>query len=182
MNKLKRFRKDKNHFFASDHHSPLSGEQQQAFTGLHYFAENPDLHFEVTVEEYPDKQEIQMQTSTGGVQSYQRYGRLRFTVEGQEAELTLYASEDSFFLPFVDALAGKETYGAGRYLDPIQSGDGKFLIDFNYAYNPYCAYNDLYTCPLTPWENRLKVPMRAGEKIPQGRWVDHEELQGIDAE
>lgn len=164
MNELESFRKDKDHFFASDHHSPLTGEQQQTFNGLHYFAENPDLNLEVSVEEYSDKQEIQMQTSTGGVQSYQRYGRLRFAVQGQDVELTIYSSEHEFFLPFIDALAGKETYGAGRYLDPIPSGEGKFLIDFNYAYNPYCAYNDLFTCPLTPFENRLKVPIRAGEK------------------
>jgi uncharacterized protein (DUF1684 family) len=181
MNELERFRKDKDHFFASDHHSPLTQEQQQTFDGLAYYPENPDLNLEVSVEEYPDKQEIQMQTSTGGVQTYQRYGRLRFQVDGQDVELTLYASEHGFFLPFVDELSGKETYGAGRYLDPILSSNGKFLIDFNYAYNPYCAYNDHYTCPLTPWENRLKVPVMAGEKVPRGDWAEHEEPQGMDA-
>jgi len=89
----------------------------------------------------------------------------KFRVDGQEAELTIYASHHGLFLPFVDALAGTETYGAGRYLDPEVLPNGKFLIDFNLAYNPYCAYNDRWSCPLTPFENRLKAPIRAGEKV-----------------
>ncbi|HLE52058.1 MAG TPA: DUF1684 domain-containing protein, partial [Anaerolineales bacterium] len=80
-------------------------------------------------------------------------------------ELTVYRDPHGYFLPFADALAGSETYGAGRYLEPEPAGKGKLLVDFNYAYNPYCAYNDQYSCPLTPWENRLKVPIRAGEKV-----------------
>ncbi|HEY3290725.1 MAG TPA: DUF1684 domain-containing protein, partial [Anaerolineae bacterium] len=71
-----------------------------------------------------------------------------------------------FFLPFVDALAGTETYGAGRYLEPEPiPGGQQFQVDFNLAYNPYCAYNDQWSCPLTPAENRLTVPVRAGEKV-----------------
>jgi len=62
-------------------------------------------------------------------------------------------------------LHNEETYGAGRYLEPETLPNGKFLVDFNLAYNPYCAYNELFSCPLTPWENRLQVPIRAGEKI-----------------
>jgi uncharacterized protein (DUF1684 family) len=69
------------------------------------------------------------------------------------------------FLPFADALAGVETYGAGRYLEPEPVGDGQFVVDFNLAYNPYCAYNDDWSCPITPRENRLTVPIRAGEKL-----------------
>jgi uncharacterized protein (DUF1684 family) len=71
----------------------------------------------------------------------------------------------SYFLPFVDALAGSQTYAAGRYIEPIPLGEDKFLIDFNYAYNPYCAYNEYWSCPLTPVENRLRVAIPAGEKI-----------------
>ena len=82
-------------------------------------------------------------------------------------ELTVFASGYGFFLPFVDNLAGSETYPAGRYLEPEPLPDGKYLIDFNQAYNPYCAYNEHWSCPLTPFENRLKVPIRAGEKIFQ---------------
>ncbi len=77
----------------------------------------------------------------------------------------MYRNEHGFFLPFADALAGDETYGAGRYLEPEPAGDDRLLIDFNLAYNPYCAYNPNWSCPITPAENRLKVAIRAGEKV-----------------
>ena len=108
---------------------------------------------------------MQVQTSTGKFQVYQRWGRFRFQVDGQPAELTILFSDSGYFLPFVDSLAGKETYPAGRYLEPEPLGGGRFRIDFNLAYNPYCAYNDQWSCPLTPFENRIKVPIRAGEKL-----------------
>ena len=109
-----------------------------------------------------------MQTSTGGVQEYIRHGKFKFQVDGQEAELTIYQSEHGFFLPFVDSLAGSETYPAGRYLEPEALPGNHFLVDFNVAYNPYCAYNETWSCPITPAENRLKVPIRAGEKLFHG--------------
>jgi len=119
------------------------------------------------LEEFADKDSVVMQTSTGDEQVYTRYGRLRFTVDGQDVALTVYADADSgaFFLPFVDALRGRETYGAGRYLEPEPLDDGQFLVDFNLAYNPYCAYSDDWSCPLTPRENWLAVPIRAGEQL-----------------
>ncbi len=165
MTDLEAFRADKDNFFASDPQSPLSAEQKQDFHGLNYFPEDPALRLEAPVEEFPAKDEIHMQTTTGDVQVYQRWGRLKFAVEGKPAELTIYTSENGYFLPFVDSLAGKETYPAGRYLEPEPMGRGRFLVDFNLAYNPYCAYNDFWSCPMTPFENRLKVPIRAGEKL-----------------
>jgi uncharacterized protein (DUF1684 family) len=164
MTQLDMFRAQKDEFFASHPESPLTPEQKQGFQGLNYFPENPDLRLEVAVEELAEQDEIQMQTTTGGVQDYIRYGKFKFQVDGQEAELTIYASQHGFFLPFADSLAGTETYGAGRYLEPEHLGNGTFLVDFNLAYNPYCAYNEAWTCPITPFENRLKVPIRAGEK------------------
>jgi uncharacterized protein (DUF1684 family) len=106
-----------------------------------------------------------MQTTTGDIQEYERYGKFEFMVGDQPAELTIYSSDASYFLPFVDSLAGKETYPAGRYLEPEPLGNGRFRVDFNLAYNPYCAYNEYWSCPLTPFENRLKIPIRAGEKL-----------------
>jgi len=106
-----------------------------------------------------------MQTTTGDVQMYFRHGRFRFTVGGEEAELTIYRGEHGYFLPFVDSLNGGETYPAGRYLEPEELPGNRFLVDFNIAYNPYCAYNDAWSCPITPAENRLSIPIRAGEKI-----------------
>ncbi len=164
MTDLDDFRAAKDDFFAHEEQSPLTREQKQAFDGLHYFPENPDLRLEVTLERFSKPEQIQMQTSTGDVQVYTRYGRFQFEVDGQPAELTVYHSNGGFFLPFVDSQAPKETYGAGRYLEPEPLGGGRFLVDFNLAYNPYCAYNDMWSCPLTPFENHLKVPIRAGEK------------------
>jgi uncharacterized protein (DUF1684 family) len=164
MSSLQDFRHRKDEFFAKDGQSPLTSEQKRNFNGLNYFPENPDLRFEVEVEEYPEKEKMSIQTSTGDVQNYVRAGRFNFEVDGQPVDLTLYSNQHGFFLPFVDALAGKETYPAGRYLEPQTLPDGRLLIDFNMAYNPYCAYNENWSCPLTPSENRLKVPIRAGEK------------------
>ncbi len=165
MTELEEFRAAKDEFFASHPQSPLTREQKASFKGLAYFPENPALRLTLRLEEYPVQNEITVQTSTGDVQTYKRLGRLRFTVEGRATELTLYLGENGPFLPFVDSLANKETYPAGRYLEPEALGQGRYLVDFNLAYNPYCAYNDRWSCPLTPFENRLKVPIRAGEKL-----------------
>jgi uncharacterized protein (DUF1684 family) len=173
MSELTEFRAAKDEFLAADQHSPLTHDQKQAFSGLDYFPENPDLRFELQVEEFPKPETIEMQTSTGDVQKHLRYGKIVFKVDDQPVELTVYKDAHGLFLPFVDSLAGEETYGAGRYLEPRELADGRVLVDFNYAYNPYCAYNDLYSCPLTPWENRVEVPIRAGEKLPGGDWVEH---------
>lgn len=165
MSELENFRRRKNDYFAHDPYSPLSAEQKRTFSGLNYFPEAENLRFEVEIERLEGRQEIQIPTSTGDFQSYYRYGIIHFTVDGQEVKLTIYADEKGYFLPFVDSLANKETYPAGRYLEPEPLPDGNLLVDFNLAYNPYCAYNDQWSCPLTPAENRLKVPIRAGEKI-----------------
>jgi uncharacterized protein (DUF1684 family) len=165
MSELTEFRAEKDEFFGGHPQSPLTPEQRRDFTGLHYFPENDALRLEVTVERFKDQQPILMQTSTGGVQEYVRYGRFKFQVEGEDAELTIYESENGYFLPFVDSLAGKETYPAGRYLEPEALAGSHFFVDFNLAYNPYCAYNEMWSCPITPPENRLKVPIRAGEKL-----------------
>jgi uncharacterized protein len=165
MTELEQFRAEKDTFFKMHPQSPLLPNQQNTFEGLRYFPENPALRLVVSIEEFVDKDRIVMQTSTGDVRAYTRYGRLRFSVNEQVVELTLYADEGTYFLPFADSLAGEETYGAGRYLEPEPLSDGQFLLNFNLAYNPYCAYNDNWSCPITPRENRLVVPIRAGEQI-----------------
>ncbi len=164
MSALAELRKEKNAFFAESPHSPLTRDQQASFRGLNYFEENPDLRFELDLDPIQPGETVEMQTSTGDVQVYQRLGRVQFDVDGHQAELTIYGNEHGPFLPFVDFLAGRETYGAGRYLEPELIGEGQVRVDFNLAYNPYCAYNDRWSCPITPAENRLKIPIRAGEK------------------
>ena len=165
MTGLTDFRKMKDDFFAQDGQSPLTTAQKKAFKGLKYFPLNPELDLVVTIVEFPDKQQVEMQTSTGDIQVYERFGKFTFTVDDQTAELTIFSSDSGYFLPFVDNLAGKETYPAGRYLEPEPLENGRFRVDFNLAYNPYCAYNEYWSCPLTPFENRLKIPIRAGEKL-----------------
>lgn len=164
MDSLTDFRKMKDEFYKNDQQSPLSPDQKSNFNGLDYFSENKNLRLEIDIEKFPEQEKLQMQTSTGDVQTYTKYGRFKFRIEDQEAELTLYASQHGYFLPFVDSQAGEITYGAGRYLDPEQLPTGKFVVDFNLAYNPYCAYNEAWSCPIPPAENRLSLPIKAGEK------------------
>ncbi|MBZ0281538.1 MAG: DUF1684 domain-containing protein [Anaerolineae bacterium] len=164
-------RRQKNQFYKTSPQSPLTPEQQDAFDGLTYYDYNPALQLTVKIEPFADGKFVPIQTTTGDVRQYKRYGRFSFTVDGQETELTLYEADYGFFLPFVDAGAGTETYPAGRYLEPEYLGDNRFEIDFNQAYNPYCAYNEGWSCPITPAENRVKDAIRAGEKLPTGEWM-----------
>lgn len=176
MTTLTDFRQQKDEFFKHDWQSPLTPDQQQTFNGLNYYSENPALRLRVAVKEYDPKPVVTMITSTGSAREYLKYGQFTFEVNGEAATLQIYqdADNDYFFLPFVDATAPDETYGAGRYLDVEPNSDGTFNIDFNLAYNPYCAYSEPYevnpnavqrwSCPLPPRENHLKVRIEAGEK------------------
>jgi uncharacterized protein (DUF1684 family) len=166
MSELIEFRKSKDEFFKQDHHAPLTPDQQRSFKGLSYYDENRSLKIELKPTQFEKPEMIEMQTSTGDVAKYYRWATVSFEVDSQPAQLTLYKDieGDDFFLPFTDATSGKETYPAGRYLETHALSNGNLLVDFNYAYNPYCAYNEMWSCPLTPFENRLQVPIRAGEK------------------
>lgn len=164
-------RAQKDAYFKHSEHSPLNEDQKAAFTGLTYFVPQPRLDLVVEVQPFAEQTDVQVQTTQGQPRWYRRYGEFTFAVGGETARLTIYQTPHGFFLPFVDTLAGAETYPAGRYLEPVQLDETAFEVDFNQAYNPYCAYNERYDCPLTPAENRLSVAIRAGEKIPQGPWV-----------
>lgn len=172
MRELSRFRAEVDDLMEYDPHSPLTDEQQATFNGLNYFDEDAAYIVEGDVERFPEEEPlVEMQTSTGDTQVYRRWGRFHFTVGDEEVSLVIYSDPrgGDFFLPFKDATNGRETYGAGRYLDSHRPGirrlsDEHLEIDFNYAYNPYCAYNERYSCPLPPSENWLRIPIRAGEK------------------
>ncbi len=160
---LLEFRREKDQFFASGHQSPLDHADQRNFGGLGYFDPNPDLVFSLAMEP-ADGSEIHVQTSDGQERVYRRSGEVKFEVGEEAVTLTLYSTDQpGYFVPFRDSTSGKETYGAGRYLDIDPTDDGKVTIDFNLAYNPYCVYNDAYSCPLPPAENWLQVPIEAGE-------------------
>ncbi len=156
------FRQAKDSFFGQDPRSPIP--DRAGFQGLRYFEPNSRLVFCLPVLA-GDGTEVVMGTSDGQSRRYVRAGRVEFQVEGEAASLTVFASpgHPGFFVPFRDATSGRETYGAGRYLDLEADPYGMLDLDFNLAYNPYCAYSDAYSCPLPPPENWLTVRIEAGE-------------------
>ena len=168
MSEIGDFRKAKDQYFGGGQDSPLTPEQRKRFSGLQYFPENPELRFVLSVEEFPSdaRDVIQMATSSGEAAPHLRWGQLKFEVDGTPVVLTVYRDVDGneYFLPFMDVTTGEESYSDGRYLDLPAAGDGRLLVDFNYAYNPYCAYNPAWSCPIPPAENRLPVAITAGEK------------------
>ena len=168
MSEIGDFRKAKDRFFGGDRDSPLTPEQRTRFRGLQYFPESPELQFVLAVEEFPAgaRDVVQMATSSGETASHLRWGQLKFEVDGTPVVLTVYREVDGaeYFLPFMDTTTGDESYSDGRYLDLPATGDGRLLVDFNYAYNPYCAYNPNWSCPIPLVENRLPVAITAGEK------------------
>ncbi|MDQ4075685.1 MAG: DUF1684 domain-containing protein [Chloroflexota bacterium] len=173
---LKEQREEKNHFFAHDPYSPIDPSEQKDFEGLNYFEPAPEYQYTLTLQR-ADPESVVFQTNTGDEQAYHRIGTVEFEVDGEPAELAIYESVEhgDLFLPFRDATSGKASYGAGRYVEPIDLGDDRLLVDFNLAYNPYCAYSPDYSCPLPPIENWLKVPIRAGEKKYKEEVYDMEE-------
>jgi uncharacterized protein (DUF1684 family) len=169
VSELTEFRASKDAFFRDHPRSPLTSEQRESFEGLAYFPEGEGFVIRGDLETAGvDRDErISMQTTTGGEQVYRRAGVVRFEIDGESAQVTLFASPDmhELFLPFRDRTSGSETYGAGRYLEVEPPGpDGRVVVDFNLAYNPYCAYNPEWSCPIPPGENWLPVSIRAGEK------------------
>jgi len=117
-----------------------------------------------------DRTIIEIPTSVGGADKFRRAGTLEFVLKTQPLKLTAYVpaaarSDDRLFVPFSDLTSGTETYPAGRFLDLDRTGNNVYELDFNKAYIPYCYYNPTYECPIPPRENRLNVPIRAGERM-----------------
>ena len=161
---LSAYRANKDEYLRTDRRSPIPGEYREGFRGLSYFDWNPDLVFTVPVGP-GDGTQATISTSDGAERIYNHAGVARLSVGGRDVQLTLYnTGHAGFFLPFRDATSGKETYGAGRYLDLQPNEDGTVTIDFNLAYSPFCAYSDGYSCALPPVDNWLTVPIEAGEK------------------
>jgi len=168
---LEREREEKDRFFLEHPQSPLSFRERSEFKGLAYFPPNPDYLFELKLHEHREKKTIKIAYTKGNEREFLRWGEFRFKINGQEQILQAYKGspiEETLFVPFKDGTSGKETYGAGRYIDldpdTDRTIDGKWILDFNKAYNPWCVYSEAYTCPFVPPENWLKVPIYAGEK------------------
>ena len=170
MSELDEIRRAKDHMFAHDPDSPLPAEERLRFEGLSYYDVNPALRIEADVEPPESTDDLTMSTSTGDEAVYRRAGVVHFLVDGEPARLTLFEDDDAedLFVPFRDSTSGRETYGAGRYLEVARPRAGRVTLDFNHAYNPYCADSESYSCPLAPGENWLRVPIRAGEKRYEG--------------
>ncbi|WP_310587912.1 DUF1684 domain-containing protein [Larkinella arboricola] len=157
--------------------SPLKKDDLQ---NLRFFEPDSTYRIEATVQRTPQAEPFELPTYDGKKKTYVKYAVLTFRLKGKPYELTLYRSlqlaqlpqyRDYLFLPFKDATNGQSTYGGGRYMD-LRVGtikDGKVLLDFNKAYNPYCAYSDGYACPIPPKENHLTVSIEAGEKQFAGK-------------
>jgi uncharacterized protein (DUF1684 family) len=151
--------------------SPVPPAKRKAILPLRYFPPDPAYSVPAVLRVSNDRPLFEVPTSTGTTRRMQRVGVLEFTLMGQAMTLGAFVDEGTrqisqLFVPFADLTTGKETYPAGRYLDLHPTATNIYTIDFNTAYNPYCAYSKGYECPYPPPSNRLKVAIRAGEKAP----------------
>ena len=166
--KLAADRAAKDSAFAKDN-EPIPENRKKLFLPLEYFPIDPD--YKVAASLKPgDRAIVEMTTSAGGHDKFRRVGTLEFLLKGQPTKLTAFApaaarTDDRLFVPFRDLTSGTETYDAGRFMDLDRSATGIYEVDFNRSYNPYCYYNPTWECPYPPAENRLKIPVRAGEKM-----------------
>jgi len=170
---IESMRREKDLFFKEDSDSPIPHKLRHTFTALAYFSVDAKYRVRAPLVRDPNPQKVVLATSTGVPREMIRVGFFEFEIDGTKQRLAAYKAvsqpghrhEDrSLFVPFRDATSGKETYGASRYLDIEEQSSDEYLLEFNLAYNPYCAYSDDYVCPFPPRENWLSVPIRAGEK------------------
>jgi uncharacterized protein len=166
------WRAARDELFRSHPQSPLPPEARDGFAGLPYFEYDPALRVLADVEPVEEAR-ILIAGSGEEPTPFRRFGSAVFELHGEQRRLSLYWLEaygGGVFLPFGDATSGSETYGAGRYLlDTVKGADlgedhGRLVLDFNFAYNPSCAHDPHWACPLAPLENRLPLAIRAGEK------------------
>lgn len=167
--RIEQVRTEKDNSFRSGDDSPFGDSIE--FTGLHYFPIDARYRINARLTEINPKKPVVLPTSDGREKSYLEYAYAEFTLDGVQNKLLILEIMDmgpyrgTLFLAFADKTSANETYGAGRYLDVKKvPGATSITLDFNEAYNPYCAYNDTYSCPFPPKENVLAVEIKAGEK------------------
>lgn len=173
---LRRQRTRKEEYFGTHEHSPIPpGKQGESFPGLAFFEPDTGYRFVLPLHRHDDPEQLTVETSADGRQEYLCWGEFRFEIGGEQYTLQAYKgdrSEQRLWVPFRDETSGEETYGAGRYLDlepdDHRTEDGNWLLDFNLAYNPTCAYSEAYECPMVPPENWLDLRIEAGEKAYPG--------------
>jgi uncharacterized protein (DUF1684 family) len=171
-----RWRDVRSQLFAGHPESPLPRPQRDGYSGPHLYDYDPAWRALASVAP-AEPQGFELPTSLGESMAFTRFARAHFTAGGDELSLDLYWLDGyagGLFVPFADRTSGGETYGAGRYvLDTIKGADlgaqdGRLVLDFNFAYQPSCAYDPRWSCPLAPPANRLAVPVRAGERVDAG--------------
>lgn len=158
-------RSQKNNFFKTNSESPIVDKSN--FTGLSYFPANLSYRLTARLEPFADKtQKMVVKLSDGSEEVYEKFGHAVFSLDGEVYRLLVVKQNGTISILFKDATSNQETYGGGRYLDiaPESIQGNQLILDFNLAYNPYCAYNHSYACPLPPDENTLPIPIRAGER------------------
>lgn len=169
-NEVETFRRQKDRYFAEDDHSPIPPDERETFDGLRYYPIDEAYRFVLPLDEHEEPEPVVVGTSTDGEQEYLRWGEFHVEVDGAAVTVQAYKAapdDDRLWVPFRDETSGEETYGAGRYIDlepDEHRHDGEWVLDFNLAYNPTCAYSEQYECPLPPMENWLDVRIEAGEK------------------
>jgi uncharacterized protein (DUF1684 family) len=166
----------KDEMFRRDPASPLADSRKAFFQGLEYYPVDPKFRFTGRLAVYPRPRQFVLPGSRGERRVVERYAAFPFTLDGKVHTLHVYRMQEPgearphLFLAFSDDTTGRETYPAGRFLDPEPAPDGRYVVDFNRAYSPWCAYGKEYDCPLTPAENRLDVPIPAGERLAVGEF------------
>jgi uncharacterized protein (DUF1684 family) len=163
-------RSSKDEAFKSGSDSPVPENRRAELLPLAYFPIEPDYKTAAALSPTNDTTVLQVPTSTGGLRQMRRVGSLEFGLKAQTLKLTAFVEVGApdlnhLFVPFIDLTSGTETYPGGRYLDLNRNATGIYEIDFNRAYFPYCYYSPTYECPYPPPENRLKTPIRAGERF-----------------
>jgi uncharacterized protein (DUF1684 family) len=164
------WRATKDQFMRESEDSPVPPDQRASFQPLVYFPTDPEYRVPAGLTLNRGEDIIEIPTSTGARRAHQRVGRLSFTLRGQLLTLTAFVEVGQqdirrLFVPFADLTNGTETYPGGRYLDLDRTATGIYDLDFNRAYHPFCYYNPKYDCPYPPRENRLRIPVRAGERM-----------------
>ncbi len=160
----------KDEFMRRSADSPIPPERRASFPPLSYFPVEPEYRVPAVLTVARGQDILEIPTSRGERRPHQRVGKLSFTLKGQLVTLTAFVEvgqEDlrHLFVPFGDLTNGTETYPGGRYLDLERTPTGIYDLDFNRAYHPFCYYNPAYDCPYPPRENRLQIPVRAGDRM-----------------
>lgn len=170
-----RFRASRDALFREHEDSPIEADQRSRFPGLKYFAYDPAWRILGAIDRNVQNNNFEVDLGSDGLMKYTRIARVQFSLWGQMASLSLFwinGYGGGLFLPFNDGTNGRSTFGGGRYLyDTIKGADlgvglTDMVLDFNYAYNPSCAYDEQWVCPLPPPENRLAFDVFAGEQNP----------------